>query len=562
VSKRILIFAGLALYMLTLVLGYYSSSDLIALTAASPSERVVFHLLVSGAEVLTLFALSLMFRRDDRRFLEHPMHISFVTAALGVSAFAFLAFSQQLADPLPALVGAALTLGCTLSLLFVFWCSQLVRFSYRGSYLIVIGTHGMATACDAAYLSLPVRFDGATMLVTLLLSCLCMALLAKTARSARLAKTAHGEGGTRNTEHTSVREATPLLRNGVLAVCVFAFISGLTLSNTGGAVSDPFTLQGFMLGASAAVLLIMLIPVLVTHKPLKLENSYRVALPLSTLGFIVVPFLVSELPTGISGILVTTGYMLTGIVLYCTVAEASRITGAPILPLLAGCEAITLTCYIVGSTVSYPLSGFISGAWGNGAIIGLALLYLALFFLGPRLNRNMSHGLAENEYLTRVANGTPAVGSNTLLSFEPADIGLLSVSRGLNERETEILVLMAEGRTLSRIGEEMGLSTSGIKYHAHSLYRKLGVNSRDELLSLAAANRGGSGSTLEEARLSLDALTVREQEVAQMLAHGKTIEAIAQELIISTNTAKTHTRTIYSKLGVHSKQELIDLVRG
>ncbi len=33
-------------------------------------------------------------------------------------------------------------------------------------------------------------------------------------------------------------------------------------------------------------------------------------------------------------------------------------------------------------------------------------------------------------------------------------------------------------------------------------------------------------------------------------------------LVISRNTAKTHIKHIYSKLGVHSHQELIDLASG
>ena len=35
---------------------------------------------------------------------------------------------------------------------------------------------------------------------------------------------------------------------------------------------------------------------------------------------------------------------------------------------------------------------------------------------------------------------------------------------------------------------------------------------------------------------------------------------IAEELVISENTVRTHVRHIYAKLDVHSHQELIDLV--
>ena len=40
---------------------------------------------------------------------------------------------------------------------------------------------------------------------------------------------------------------------------------------------------------------------------------------------------------------------------------------------------------------------------------------------------------------------------------------------------------------------------------------------------------------------------------------GRTNERIAQELFIAKSTADTHLRRIYSKCGVHSRQELLDL---
>ncbi len=57
-------------------------------------------------------------------------------------------------------------------------------------------------------------------------------------------------------------------------------------------------------------------------------------------------------------------------------------------------------------------------------------------------------------------------------------------------------------------------------------------------------------------------LTEREREVFLLLAHGRNGRYIMDNLVISRNTAKTHIKHIYSKLGVHSHQELIDLATG
>lgn len=55
-------------------------------------------------------------------------------------------------------------------------------------------------------------------------------------------------------------------------------------------------------------------------------------------------------------------------------------------------------------------------------------------------------------------------------------------------------------------------------------------------------------------------LTPRELEVMELLAQGKSLSAVARELIIAEGTAKAHTRHIYEKLGISTRQELLDLL--
>lgn len=54
------------------------------------------------------------------------------------------------------------------------------------------------------------------------------------------------------------------------------------------------------------------------------------------------------------------------------------------------------------------------------------------------------------------------------------------------------------------------------------------------------------------------ALTPRERELANLLAHGHNARHIQEALSISGNTVKYHARNIYAKLGVHNQQELIE----
>ena len=55
-------------------------------------------------------------------------------------------------------------------------------------------------------------------------------------------------------------------------------------------------------------------------------------------------------------------------------------------------------------------------------------------------------------------------------------------------------------------------------------------------------------------------LSDKELDVLRLLSSGRTIPFISQELYVSQSTAKTYTRRIYSKMGIHSRQDLHDIV--
>lgn len=59
---------------------------------------------------------------------------------------------------------------------------------------------------------------------------------------------------------------------------------------------------------------------------------------------------------------------------------------------------------------------------------------------------------------------------------------------------------------------------------------------------------------------SENGLTPREVEILGLIAMGRSAKYIAEELMISHNTTRTHIKHVYEKLNIHSKQELLDLV--
>ena len=63
-----------------------------------------------------------------------------------------------------------------------------------------------------------------------------------------------------------------------------------------------------------------------------------------------------------------------------------------------------------------------------------------------------------------------------------------------------------------------------------------------------------------DAVAKLYGLSAREKDVLAYLLMGRTLQSIGNETFLSYNTVKTHVSHIYQKTGVHSRDELIDLL--
>lgn len=91
------------------------------------------------------------------------------------------------------------------------------------------------------------------------------------------------------------------------------------------------------------------------------------------------------------------------------------------------------------------------------------------------------------------------------------------------------------------------------------------VLSESEDETSQAGENGSAELTLEEkcdAVAERYGLSKRERDVLRLLARGYSSARIQSELYIAPGTVNYHARNIYAKLGVHSKQNLIDLVLG
>lgn len=561
--------AGFSLFLLADILCFHADTALSSFVSLEGDAYAVLSITMRLA-TLAAFALACLLRGEKTS--------SIVRRAPLFAGVLFAGGALASAAPIPAAQCAdACGLACMAAaqaMLNLAWLSHVGTLSYKNAYLFLLGGHALATVLCALLLEAAGSYLTIATVVAFLLSCLA-AFLTRNA----------SEKTDRAFSLEQLRCTAPVLGRGVCAVGLFAFVSGFV-----GAIDPPendVLMQWITLGVSAAVVAIMSLPALLLKQPLKLENSYRLALPLSALGFLVLPGLAAGAPAGIAGVFSTTGYMVCGIVLYCTIAEVCRAAGLPSAALYAASETAVLTLLLFGRFCGGIASMVMPRDAAGFVVVAFGCLYLGILGMSWLLGRESAARRTHD-----AAQAAPCVRAS---QDAHGSMAAMAEYYGLDERERAVFMQLAQGRSIPRIAQDCYLSPSAIKYHVQKIYRKLDIHTRGELAALVrhpffldampknamcrdidacAAQSESSGrpsregtceegeqvrfaSTGEEA-LARFGLTERERDVFVLLAGARTVDDIARRLEISENTVKTHIKRIYKKMDVHSKQDVID----
>ncbi len=273
----------------------------------------------------------------------------------------------------------------------------------------------------------------------------------------------------------------------------------------------------------------MLMLVLWQFKNIRLSivGTYRIAFPMLISAFLLMPFLASEYERWLAAILYSV-YSIAITITMIQCAQASRDRGI---------NPVFIYGFFGGLVYLLHDIGFISGTFAESlhiagidpvATIALGSVYLLglMFFIGQGgFKRVLNPGHADNIELLSMSEARP------------------KAKRGGKQ---EII-----RESASAIEQEKHAAAQGKRHKRETAARAsnaIAPNYQDRLSKQAALVR-------DHFRLS-----ARETEVMELIARGKSVARIAEQLIVSENTIRTHSKRIYAKLGVHKKQELLELV--
>lgn len=144
-------------------------------------------------------------------------------------------------------------------------------------------------------------------------------------------------------------------------------------------------------------------------------------------------------------------------------------------------------------------------------------------------------------------------------SLEPAD------PRALTAREQSILTHVAEGSTVAEVAYALGTTTSAVQSATRTIFRKLAVHRRLDLIRGVRQRERGLRVSLPSMELGIlrlapfpvpTSLTVAEGHVARALLAGLRYREIAQHRGVSVRTIEHQIASIFRKLNLHSREML------
>lgn len=272
-----------------------------------------------------------------------------------------------------------------------------------------------------------------------------------------------------------VRYAVPWKLVAIMAVA--GFLSGASGVVIAGSLGLGAMFRVLATGVAGAVILLAM---LVFRNRLDMRVFAKIALPSAIIALVLIPFAQGALGYIVAFLLKFTYVWFTFFVLLVLTNICYRFE-VPTLRIFAIARACSEAGILIGIVLRRYLisSGFFDNPLlvGTLSLTGIVLVIACVLVWVSEKSVNGDWGAAgvAIETNTRIANPRERLMSRC---------DALTAEYGLTARETEIMTLIAQGKTRREIENELFLSENTVKTHARHLYAKLGVSSKADVIAL------------------------------------------------------------------------------
>lgn len=467
-SRDILWFSGYALYLVFSYMVFHSETVLSSLGTFDSTSSVMFLGTTLVARVIVFTVIACIFRLISK--VSTTVLVA-VTGGIATTGFLVMGMIFQFSAELPFdlffpwLIVGSFLFGCGDALITLLWARFSSTLDMRTVYLYVV----LCNAVSLIVYFIVTLFPGVFMLPSAAILFLISVVFAKKALDVRPSMDWEYS-------HPVFVGSLRRLSHPILGTSILCFMGGLMLQISGQREIPLTSFQQTSLITSAVAVFFLLLPALFIKKPFNMGRMYAVALPLSAAGFLLLP-IIWNAAGGIVNSLAQLGSMVAGIILWCMLAETSQDTKLPPSLLFAFALALTNLAQLLGTSIGFVNADTLQQGdivLTTVALVAVYLLFMVALFLFKDKSLKGEEGLTHDS----------AIHSEQHLSERCEAI---AEDHQFTSRESEIFLLLARGYTIPVISEKLYVSENTVKSHVKSIYQKLDVHVRSELIELVNA---------------------------------------------------------------------------
>lgn len=283
----------------------------------------------------------------------------------------------------------------------------------------------------------------------------------------------------------------------LVSIAVFSFLCRLYDDLPGSLAIDPLSwVEGSSLAALVVAGVGFLIFAMLIGRSFNPLLGYRIALPLMALGMTIIALFFSH-HWYLSVLIIGVGYELFDTLAWILLVMLSQRERRRFAPLTV--FALGTTATMLGMGVGRLAGSWLSQTAGLGAseasamgVIGIMALVLTAFLIIPegtfaQLAGRKAFGaerLQESgEVPSAQEEGEASAPHEGPMPLERACTEVAREYR-LTPRESEVLELLARGRTLAIVMRDLGIAKGTAQTHMENIYQKLDVHKQQELIDL------------------------------------------------------------------------------